>query len=169
MPTKMRKTNKTLLLVGEGYDEKAFLTYLKRQLNNRSSGLTVTVKNAKGGGAESVINWTIRQISIANYDTAAVLFDTDTGWSQAIEKLAKSKKMVLLKCDPRFEAMMLRLKGVTPKGNSASEKSQFKEYVANTTDPNSYAQHYDIDFLIENRSCEMTVDTLLNLFGQITE
>ena len=47
---------RTLLMVGEGADEKAFLSYLKEQLVPRGAGLVVTVKNAKGKGAKGVLD-----------------------------------------------------------------------------------------------------------------
>jgi hypothetical protein len=50
---------RTLLIVGEGSDEKAFLSYLKEQLVPRGAGLMVVIKNAKGKGAKHVIEWTI--------------------------------------------------------------------------------------------------------------
>jgi hypothetical protein len=43
---------RTLLIVGEGADEQAFLSYLKQQLVPRRAGLMVTIKNAKGKGAK---------------------------------------------------------------------------------------------------------------------
>ena len=43
---------RTLLIVGEGADEKAFLSYLKQQLVPRGAGLMVTIKNAKGKGSQ---------------------------------------------------------------------------------------------------------------------
>ncbi len=53
--SKSRPQNQTLLLVGEGYDEVAFLTYLKSELVSRDAGLEVKIKNAKGKGAKHVI------------------------------------------------------------------------------------------------------------------
>jgi hypothetical protein len=47
---------RTLLIVGEGADEKAFLSYLKEQLVPRGAGLMVTIKNAKGKGAKGVLD-----------------------------------------------------------------------------------------------------------------
>ena len=72
----------------------------------------VTIKNAKGKGAKHVIDWTIRQAAIADYDKVAALFDTDTDWTQAVMQQATKYKVLLLKSDPCFEAMMLRLLGM---------------------------------------------------------
>jgi hypothetical protein len=70
---KLRPQKRTLLLVGEGYDEEAFLKYLKSQLVGRDADLRVTIKNAKGKGAKHVVEWTSRQAQLAGYDDVAVL------------------------------------------------------------------------------------------------
>jgi hypothetical protein len=126
---KFRVQKKTLLLVGEGYDDEAFLKYLKSILVLRNAGLEVKIKNAKGKGAKHVIEWTIKQAAIADYDKVAALFDTDTDWTPAVEKQAKKHKVLLLKSDPCFEAMMLRLLGITPDLNSKNLKAQFAPFV----------------------------------------
>ena len=71
----MRKwqIQKTLLIVGEGNSEVAFLKHIKNIFCARGNGQQITIKNAHGKGAQHVIEWTIRQINIANYDQTAVL------------------------------------------------------------------------------------------------
>jgi hypothetical protein len=52
------KAQRTLLLVGEGYHEEAFLSHVKQIYAPRGCGLAVTIKNAHGKGAMHVIDWT---------------------------------------------------------------------------------------------------------------
>lgn len=163
------KTNKTLLLVGEGYNEVAFLRFLKSNLVARSSGLTVTIKNAKGKGAKHVIEWTIRQMSNAQYDHVGVLFDTDTDWNQIVEKKAKSKKLILLKSEPCFEKMMLRLLNVQSENGTKALKKQFLEFVSDPSDFRSYEHKFPISYLIQNRHANEAINTLLTLFGSSTQ
>lgn len=161
---KTRAQNKTLLLVGEGYSDEAFLHYLKEQFVVRGSGLVVTIKNAKGKGAKHVIEWTIRQVKNTGYDVVAVLFDTDTDWTKAVEKNAKTHKLNLLTSDPCFEAMLLRILGITPELDSKKLKSQFNPYVKrNPTESNSYAHYFGTAVLLANRHKEPTIDKLLSL------
>jgi hypothetical protein len=86
------KAQRTLLMVGEGFHEEAFLHHVKRLFAPRGCGLSVTVKNAQGKGAKHVVEWTGRQVENTAYDTVAVLLDTDTDWSLAVAKLAKRRK-----------------------------------------------------------------------------
>ena len=54
------KVQRTLLIVGEGGAEEAFLKHVKHLYVPRGCGLIVTIKNARGKGAQHVINWTAR-------------------------------------------------------------------------------------------------------------
>jgi hypothetical protein len=162
---KPRVQKKTVLIVGEGEDEQAFLNYLKGQLLDRGAGLSIKIKNAKGKGAKHVIEWTVRQSAVAEYDKVAALFDTDQDWTPAVEKLAKKKGIVLLKSETCFEAMMLRLLGVTPDTNSKNLKAQFSPYVSgDATRSENYAAHFNPQKLEDRRHLEPTIDALLSLF-----
>lgn len=164
-----RIQKKTMLIVGEGADEKAYLDYLKGELIGRGAGLSITTKNAKGKGAKGVIDWTIRQASHAQYDTVAALFDTDKDWSTAVEKRAKAHNIVLLKSDPCFEVMMLRLIGEKPNynpDNSSPLKSQFSRYVkGDSTVKENYSHYFGVRTILGKRHVEPTIDELLSLFN----
>lgn len=162
--SKSRPQKQTLLLVGEGYDEEAFLKYLKSQLVGRNAGMEVKIKNAKGKGAKHVIEWTIRQAKNAEYDVAAVLLDTDTDWTPTVKKQAKVKRIVVLESNPCLEAMLLRLLGVTPEIDSKKLKKQFAPYVSDdATLAEHYSAHFNPDALKSKRHLEKTIDDLLKL------
>ena len=155
---------KTLLIVGEGLDEEAFLKYLSSKLVTRGAGLKVTIKNAKGKGAKHVIDWTIRQAGIAHYDSVAALFDTDTDWTQAVKQQAKKHKILLLTSDPCFEAMLLRMLGITPEVDAKKLKKQFAPFVNNgSTIKENYAEHFSPEQLKAKQQLEPTIELLLNL------
>ncbi len=162
---KSRVQKTTLLIVGEGADEQAFLNYLKGQLLTRGGGLTVKILNAKGKGAKHVIEWTVRQAAVAGYDKVAALFDTDTDWTPIVEKLAKKHKILLLKSEPCFEAMMLRLLGIAPDLDSKNLKSQFAPYTNyDASCSENYSYHFNPENLADKRNLEPTIDLLLDLF-----
>ncbi|MEI6069458.1 MAG: RloB domain-containing protein [Methylococcaceae bacterium] len=166
--SKLKKTivqRRTLLIVGEGSDEKAFLSYLKEHLVPRGTGLMVTIKNAKGKGAKGVLDYTIKQIRIPEYDTVAALFDTDTDWTDALVKQAKKHKVLLLKSEPCFEAMLFRLLGITPELNSKKLKAQFAPFVNHkATHSEQYAKHFNPEKLEAMQHTEPTIEMLLSLF-----
>jgi hypothetical protein len=148
----------------EGFDEEAFLKYLKSELVPRNAGLVVTIKNAKGKGAKHVIDWTIRQAAIAEYDKVAALFDTDTDWTQAVIQQAKKHNVLLLKSDPCFEAMMLRLLGITLDLNLKNLKAQFAPFVnCGATRSENYAEHFSPEMLAAKQHIEPTIELLLIL------
>ncbi|OYV36566.1 MAG: hypothetical protein B7Z83_05925 [Thiomonas sp. 20-64-5] len=84
---------RTLLLVGEGETEQAFLQHVKALYVQRGSGLRVTVRCAHGKGASHVVDYAIRQ-RIHQFDQVAALLDTDTGWSIAVQKRAQEKRLL---------------------------------------------------------------------------
>lgn len=161
------KIQRTLLIVGEGFHEEAFLNHVKRLYAPRGCGLKVSIKNAHGKGAQHVIKWTCRQIANADYDAVAALLDTDTDWNAATEKLARTKKIYVLKSEPCFEAMMLRLLGVTAIGDAKTLKRQFAPYVNNdATQRNHYETNFGSACLQAGRAKEPAIDVLLKLFEE---
>jgi hypothetical protein len=161
------QTQRTLLIVGEGHTEEAFLLHVKRLYAPRGCGLGVTIKNARGKSANHVVEWTIRQIANAQYDTVAVMLDTDVGWTPAVVKLADRKRIVVLKSESCFEELMLRSLGVAANGDSKALKKQFAPYVSgDALQTENYAKHFGSAHLEACRSREPTIDALLKLMGK---
>ena len=159
------KAHETLLIVGEGYDEVAFLNHLKQFPGVCGRGVEITIRNARGKGAAGVIDCAIKLKANAAYDQVAVLLDTDTDWSTAVAKLAKQKKIQVLNSDPCLEALLLRVLGKTP-GQAKDLKKQFDPYVQNDgTRREDYAEHFGLAVLQAARMNEATIDTLLKLLG----
>ena len=160
------QAQKTLLIVGEGYNEQAFLKHLRPILAPRGCGLTVTVKNAGGKTAKHIIEWTIRQTANAAYDHVAVMLDTDTDWCEAIAKLAKDHNITVLTSEPCFEALLLRVIGKPLNGDAVTLKKEFAKYVNNDAmRSENYSEHFDKQKLIAARLKEPSIDSLLKLFG----
>lgn len=160
------KAQRTLLIVGEGRHEEAFLNHLKQLYVPRGCGLSVTIKNARGKGALHVIKWTAGQVANAEYDAVAALLDTDTDWNVKTKKLAKTNKIQVLKSEPCFEAMMLRLIGKTPIGDAHALKRLFAPFVNNdATQRDHYALNFGSECIQAGRAKEPTIDALLKLFG----
>lgn len=160
------KAQRTLLIVGEGRHEEAFLNHLKQLYAPRGCGLSVTIRNARGKGVLHVINWTARQIANADYDVVAALLDTDSDWNAKTKKLARTWKIQVLKSEPCFEAMMLRLIGKPTIGDAHTLKKYFAPYVSNdATQKSHYALNFSHACLQAGRNKEPTIDALLKLFG----
>jgi len=161
------KARRTLLIVGEGRHEEAFLNHLKQLYISRGCGLSVTIKNARGKGAKHVVEWTIRQIANAAYDEVAVLLDTDQDWSQAIAKKARQKKIVVFASDPCFEAVLLRALGKHPAGNAKALKKTIAPYLKNdATVRENYQEHFGDEQLQIARTREAIIGGLLKALGR---
>ena len=157
--------SQTLLLVGEGSTEVAFLRHVSRIYAPRGCGLRVTIKDAHGKGAKHVVEWTIRQRGIAGFDKVAVLLDTDQDWTSTVARRARSAGIQVLQSVPLFEAMMLRLVRQNDIGDARALKARFAPYVGhNPLDPGSYAMHYGRTCLETGKSIEPTILALLALF-----
>ena len=157
------KTQRTLLIVGEGYDELAFLYHVKSLFSERESGQRIILKNARGKGAQHVIDWTIRQVGNFAYDTVAALLDTDTTcWTTALIKKAKYNKIQILPSEPCLEAMLLRVLGKSDIGDAKTLKKRFAPYVGNhSTEKGNYGKYFTKNVLLATQ--EPTICQLLKL------
>ncbi len=157
---------RTLLIVGEGRHETAFLNHVKQLYVQRGCGLAVAIKNARGKGAKHVIEWAARQVANTAYDTVAAMLDTDEDWSPALATQARTKKIQVLASDPCFDAVMLRLLGQRAVGDAKALKKMLAPYLDHDpTQPQSYAAHFDKACLDKGRQREPTIDRLLQLLG----
>ena len=93
-----RPQYRTLLLVGEGETEQAFLQHVKALYVQCGSGLRVTVRCAHGKGAGHVVDYAIRQ-RIHQLDQVAAQLDTDAGWTAAVQKRAREKRIHLMRVE----------------------------------------------------------------------
>jgi hypothetical protein len=149
-----------------GYHEEAFLNHVKQLYVSRGCGLSVTVKNARGKSAKHIIEWTTRQIANADYDAVAVMLDTDTDWSPALAKQSKAKRIQVLASEPCFDALLLRLLGNHPVGDTAALKKLLAPYLNNApTERQNYAEHFAKARLEGGRKEEPSIDVLLRLLG----
>lgn len=163
----MRKAKRTILIVGEGRHEEAFLSHLKRLYIGRGCGLSVSIKNARGKGAKHVVDWTVRQIRNVSYDVVAVLLDTDQDWTPAVQTKAKRNKIAVLTSDPCFEALLLRAMRKRAVGDAKALKKAFAPYVKrDPTRPENYQKYFSHEDLQAMRTIEATIDRLLKLFDK---
>lgn len=115
MPVKQHQVGKsvrqTLLVVGEGDSEEAFLKYLRELYCCDGKGVSVTVRNAHGKGPDHVIDHTIRQSRMYSYNVCAAFLDTDISWTAQLEKRAHQNKIAMVGSIPCFEGLLLAILG----------------------------------------------------------
>lgn len=173
----MKKSNprravlRTVLLVGEGYAEIAFIQHLKLLYVGRGSGLVVTVKNAYGKGALHVVEVAIRQSRNAAFDVKAALLDTDTGWDEKTRTLARKAKVQIVPCSPCLEAMLLALHSDV---HQAQPTAYFKQAFENkfgkpANNTALYAKYFPKEILEKARVNSPVLESLLALLTDVTE
>lgn len=108
--TMRRSINKTLLLVGEGHAEKAFLSHLKSLFSNGT--FKVSVVTAGGKGPEHVITHAISCKRCDGYDYVIVLLDTDLAWPKKYIQNALNSGINLVGSEPCLEGLLLDILGL---------------------------------------------------------
>lgn len=165
MSMKSRQARRTLLIVGEGYCEVAFLKHIRQFSGVRGLGVQITIRNAHGKGAAHVVDTAARLMANAGYDQVAVLLDTDTDWNETVASIARRKDIQVLASDPCLEAVLLRALGQKPKAKKYL-KRQFQEHVGSEgVNPGDYQGHFSQEQLEQARHREAVINALLQLFG----
>lgn len=139
---RMIRQRTTLLIVGEGATEEAFLKHLRSLYCADRQGPRVTIKNAYGKGPENVLRVAIHELRrAADYDRVAVLMDTDIPWTAQLRKQAREHGIELLGCSPCIEGLFLQMLGnKAPASSTACKKELAKYLTIALTEPADYAQ-----------------------------
>ncbi len=109
-PTKSTKT--TILIVGEGPTEKAFLQYLKELYVTRDDDFAVKIEYGSGGAPCSVVQKAIRLRGSRAYDKCYVLFDADRPLEtdyKLSDRMNKRPRIEILKATPCIEGLFLAI------------------------------------------------------------
>ena len=102
-----RAVRPTLLLVGEGDTETAFLGHLRSLYCRDGMGVETTIRNAHGKGASNVIKKAVNLTRNIEYNCCVALLDTDIPWTDKDRKLARQGKINLLGSSPCIEGLFL--------------------------------------------------------------
>lgn len=100
---------KTVLIVGEGFCDTAFLKHLKSIYDSRHSGVRITIKNAQGKGSNNVIDTAIKTHRRFAYDLVGVLYDIDVPLTPGFSRKARIAKLILVETEPCLEGLLLKI------------------------------------------------------------
>ena len=149
---KGRAARHTILLVGEGKTDWAFLKHLKSLYISRGCGVSAKVLNAHGKGPAHVVDYAIRQYRNAAYDRVVTLLDTDLEISATARRRAKSKKIQIIGTTPCLEGLLLKILGEHVPDTSAMCKAQLGVTLpARLTEPEDYQEKFPKQYLEERR------------------
>lgn len=162
---KIRETRPTLLVVGEGDCEVAFLKHLRQLYCSGGRGVTVTISNAHGKGPENVVEHTRRQARPYSFDQVVAFLDTDIPWSDQLKKSARKDKIVLVGSSPCLEGMLLNiLQQRVPEGSTECKKALQRLLGQDMTEREHYEPHFPTPVLESARQRIPVLDRLLRFF-----
>ena len=165
MAQKQYQVRKTLLVVGEGDSEEAFLKHLRDLYCSRGEGVATTVRNAHGKGPENVLDHVTRQARNANFDKLVALLDTDLLWTDKLRKDARKAKIDMIGSIPCFEGLLLSILGKPPGAQCADCKKAIQQLIdIDLTERQSYAKHFPKAVLDAARLKIVELDQLLKAF-----
>lgn len=164
-PKKMRRVRKTLLVVGEGDSEVAFLKHLRQLYCSGGAGVSVTVQNAHGLGPENVINTAITLNRMGGYDRVAALLDTDLPWPAATLRAAQKARVQLFGSTPCLEGLLLCILGQpVPELSEACKRSLYQRLGHKLTERDNFQAAFGRTILNGARARVRTLKELLDLF-----
>ena len=163
MAKRIRKTLlSTLIIVGEGIHDKAFLSHLK-SIYSSNTNQKVKVDSADGGSPEDIVRTTIKKSKGISYDRKFILMDSDIDVNKKTRKLAEENKITIILSEPLcLEGMLLNLLGVVVPDSSKKCKALLHPKLnGKPTDKKSYGKLITKE-LLESSKIEQII-LLLNI------
>lgn len=165
MPSPSRHASRTLLLVGEGETEVAFLNHVKGIYAPRGCGLEVRVLSARGKGPGNVVETVVRHCANRSYDLRAALLDTDVPWSPDVRRKAQGKRIQLLGSTPCLEGLLLEVLGRSAAQRSPDCKRLFgRVFAGDPLSARDYQGQFGKAVLDSARRRVEVIEQLLGLF-----
>ena len=147
----------TLIIVGEGAHEKAFLSHLK-SLYSANTNQKVKIDSADGGSPQDIVRTTVKKSRHIDYDRKFILMDSDIAVDDATKKLAKDNNITIILSEPLcLEGMLLNLLGLNVPDTSKKCKTFLHPKLdGNPADKNSYIRLINKN-LLENSSLRQII------------
>jgi len=175
MTAKKRKRGKytktTILIVGEGPTERAFLQYLKELYTTRDDDFVVKVECGAGGSPMNVLQKTIRLRESRAYDKCYVLLDEDRPLEidrKLRERMHKRPRIGILRATPCVEGLFLAILqcpnfSQDRKASSNCKREFETKYIPadKKTDKRSYADEFPRAVLDGRRGSVQELDDIL--------
>lgn len=138
----------SLIVVGEGPHDEAFIGHMKVLYDNRATNQKVKVESADGGSPSDIINYVVRKKHIS-YDRKVILMDSDIPLKQQDRDNAKKNNITLIQSTPIcLEGMLLEVLGLkAPKSNDACKSKLHPRLSGSPTMKSSYASLFTKDVL----------------------
>ncbi|SON51557.1 conserved protein of unknown function [Vibrio tapetis subsp. tapetis] len=146
---KVRKANiASLIVVGEGIHDRAFLNHMKDNYDGRKTGQVVKIESSDGGSPRNIL-MSAKKSQEAAYDKRYVLMDSDVAIQQQDWAYAEKHKIeVILSTPVCLEGMLLDVLGVKPGTCGDSCKTKLKPFLGGCpTQKTSYQKSFSKEVL----------------------
>lgn len=171
-PARTRSVKETLLIVGEGEADIAFVRFVKRMYAD-SLGRAVQEHNAKGKGGRNVLETALRRANNNRaYDKVVLLLDTDTDWDDACRakagrsRIGRRGRLDVIESVPCLEAWLLSILGIDTEGDTRHMKREFKRHTGcEAHEPDWMARLLTRDLLDQAREKVPQLADLMNHMG----
>lgn len=171
---KFRRTKTTILIVGEGPTEKAFLQYLRDMYITREMDVAVKVECGSGGSPRSVVEKAVRLKGSRAYDKCFVLVDSDLPFEPdgELEKRMRRKPHIeMLNATPCIEGLLLAIldSDFSQQAITSVESKRIFETKHlpedKKTDKRSYERIFSRQVIEERRRVVLELDAILKAIG----
>ncbi|WLD58623.1 hypothetical protein NFC81_02225 [Salinispirillum sp. LH 10-3-1] len=141
---KRRTVSKTtLLVVGEGPDDQAFIKHMNQQFRNENTQRSATIKKESGGSPGNIITNTTRKYQNSDYDQRIIVLDSDIPVGAASRALASKHGFAIVLWSPTcLEGALLDVLGEpvhAHESNQALKGRLHPRLAAHHTEPEAYA------------------------------
>ncbi len=162
---KQRKIKQTtLIVVGEGQHDKAFLKHMQGIYDGRETGQKVTIDFSSGGSPHDIIKDSIKKVGHIGYDKKYIVMDSDVAINSKDLKKAKEGKFTILQSEPIcLEGMLLDvLQQKIPNTAQQCKKILHPQLSGQPTEVKSYSPLFDKPVLdVTNKQTIVTLRELL--------
>ncbi len=155
----------TVLLVGKGKTEEAFLNHLKALYLARDRGVAVKIRGAGGTEPEYIVNHAVRIARRFAPDRILVLLDTDVPIEKSVRKKAARHAMQLIESKPCLEGLLLAILGKRVPAASEQCKQLCAGYFGSALTEQSSYSRLTHALLEKRRNNVPTLTQLLDSFS----
>lgn len=155
-PRKRALLHSTLLVVGEGADDRAFITHMKQLFCPRGCNLRVSVESGDGGSAGNIITNAIRSYRGSDYDRRILLLDADLPPDQSeVRRAHQAGYQIILWLPQCLEGALLDALGEPVRGHETSQQLKQRLHpmlASHHTEPAAYSTRFPLDLLESTRN-----------------
>lgn len=166
--SKRLSSKTTLLIVGEGPDDQAFVRHMNQVFKDESSGIRANIHKESGGSPGNIISNTVRKYKNSDFDQRYIVMDSDIEIETASRKKAERHGYTIILWAPHcLEGALLDVLGEAV-GRHESSRDLKQRLQPRLSGDHTKAQSYSALFpkpILENTTNSSVVAVKQALIG----